>query len=296
MIREFEYVLKHILGWDLAERYFETFADDTFLVSFPRSGNTWTRFLIGNLLRPREPITFLNIEKVIPDTSALTNSYLKRMPRPRIIKSHQFFDARYKRVIYIVRDPRDVLLSYYNFQRKYREIDDQYALERYIPRFIAGDLPGLIGWGSWGEHVLSWLATRHNSAGFVLLRYEAMLADPICELGKVAKFLGIDATTEALEAVVKSSSADNMREMEKTQSDKWVVTKGRRKDIPFVGKAKRGGWESMLPPNAIDEIEAAWGSLMKTLGYELTRRSAVPLKPPYIQLQNPYPAPIRQQV
>jgi len=162
MIHELEYVLNQILGRDLAERYFKTFADDTFLVSFPRSGNTWTRFLIGNLVRPHESITFLNIEKVIPDTSALSNRYLERIPRPRIIKSHQFFDARYKKVIYIVRDPRDVVLSYYNFQRKYGEIDDQYPLEQYIPRFLAGDLPGLIGWGSWGEHVLSWLATRNH--------------------------------------------------------------------------------------------------------------------------------------
>jgi hypothetical protein len=296
MIHELEYVLNQILGKDLAERYFKTFADDTFLVSFPRSGNTWTRFLIGNLVRPHESITFLNIEKVIPDTSALSNRYLERIPRPWIIKSHQFFDARYKKVIYIVRDPRDVVLSYYNFQRKYGEIDDQYPLEQYIPRFLAGDLPGLIGWGSWGEHVLSWLATRHNSPGFLLLRYEAMLADPICELGKVAKFLGVVTTTEALAGVVERSSADNMRKMEKTQSDKWVVTQGRRKDIPFVGKATRGGWHSLLPENAIDEIEAAWGPLMKTLGYKLARRSSAALEPPYIRLQNSYRVPIRQQV
>jgi hypothetical protein len=286
MIQELEYVLKHISGRDLAERHFKTFHDDTFLVSFPRSGNTWTRFLIGNLVQPHEPITFLNIENVIPDTSALSNRYLERIPRPRIIKSHQFFDARYKKVIYIVRDPRDVVLSYHNFQRKYGEIDDQCPLEQYVPRFLAGDLPGLIGWGSWGEHVLSWLATRHNSPGFLLLRYEAMLADPICGLGKVAKFLGVETTTAALEAVVERSSADNMRKMEKTQSDKWVVTQGRRKDIPFVGKAKQGGWHSLLPESAIDEIEAAWGPLMKTLGYELTRRSVESLEPPYIQLQH----------
>jgi len=296
MIHELRYVLDHILGRDLAERYFKTFPDDTFLVSFPRSGNTWTRFLIGNLVRPNEAISFLNVERVIPDTSALSNRYLERIPRPRIIKSHQFFDARYKRVIYIVRDPRDVVLSYYNFQRKYGEIDDQYPLEQYLPRFIAGDVPGLIGWGSWGEHVLSWLATRHNSPGFLLLRYEAMLADPVCELGKVAKFLGIETTAEALAAVVERSSADNMRRMEKTQSDKWVVTKGRRKDIPFVGKAKEGGWQSLLPENAIDEIEEAWGPLMKALGYQLTRRPAAPLLPPYIHLQNAYTVPIRQQV
>jgi len=44
----------------------------------------------------------------------------------RIIKSHEYFDPRSKKVIYIVRDPRDVALSYYDFSRKYRQIDDSY--------------------------------------------------------------------------------------------------------------------------------------------------------------------------
>jgi len=283
MIGELKYVLRNALGKDLAGRYFTTFPDDTFIVSFPRSGNTWTRFLIGNLIQPSGSITFLNIERVIPDTNALSKSDLRRIPRPRILKSHQHFDPRYKKVIYIVRDPRDVALSHYNWQRKRREIDDQYPLERYISRFIAGDLAG---WGSWGEHVLSWLATRHNSPDFLLLRYEAMLEEPLQELGKVAPFLGIAATPETLATAVERSSADNMRKMEKTQGNKWVTTKGRREDIPFVGKAKHGGWQSLLPESSVEEIESAWGPLMKTLGYELTRRSGPALEPPFIPLGN----------
>jgi Sulfotransferase domain len=281
MIGELKHVLKYVLGKDLAGRYFTAFPDDTFIVSFPRSGNTWTRFLIGNLIQPSGPITFVNIERVIPDTSALSTSYLKHIPRPRILKSHQHFDPQYKKVIYIVRDPRDVVLSHYNWQRKRREIDDQYPLERYISRFIAGDLAG---WGSWGEHVLSWLATRHNSSDFLLLRYEAMLAEPLRELGKVATFLGIEATREALATAVERSSADNMRKMEETQGGEWVSTKGLRKDIPFVGKAKHGGWQSLLPESSVEEIESTWGPLMKTLGYELRRRSSPALEPPFIHL------------
>jgi hypothetical protein len=282
MIGELKYVVKHVLGKDRAGRDFAVFPDDTFIVSFPRSGNTWTRFLIGNLVQPSDPITFLNVERVIPDTSSLlSKSYLKSIPRPRILKSHQHFDPRYKKVIYIVRDPRDVALSHYNWQRKRREIDDQYPLERYISRFIAGDLAG---WGSWGEHALSWLAPRYNSPDFLLLRYEAMLADPLHELGKVAPFLGIAATPETLATAVERSSADNMRKMEKTQGDDWVSTKGRRKDIPFVGKAKQGGWQSQLPESSVEEMESAWGPLMRTFGYELTRRSSPALEPPFIDL------------
>jgi len=284
MISELKYVLDQVTGRSLGERYFTAFPDDTFLVSYPRSGNTWTRFLIGNLVQPNESITFLNIEKVIPDTSALSMRYLEHVPRPRILKSHEYFDPRYKKVIYIVRDPRDVVLSHYNWQRKYRVIEDQYPLEPYVSRFIAGNVD--TGWGSWAEHVLSWLATRHNSADFLLLRYEAMLAEPLRELEKVANLLGISATSEALATAVARSSADNMRKMEKTQDGEWVTTKGRRKDIPFVGKAKHGGWQSLLSERSVEEMESAWGPLMKTLGYELTRVSSPALQAPFIDLGN----------
>lgn len=281
MISELKYVLKRALGREVAGRDLTTFPDDTFLVSFPRSGNTWTRFLIGNLIQPSAPITFLNIESVIPDTNALSKRCLDRVPRPRILKSHQHFDPRYRKVIYIVRDPRDVALSHYNWQRKRKEIDDQFPLDRYISRFIAGDIAG---WGSWGEHVLSWLATRHDSPHFLLLRYEAMLAEPARELAKVATFLGIKATGETLATAVERSSAENMRKMEKAQGGEWVATKGRRTDIPFVGKAKHGGWQSHLAESSVEQIESAWGPLMKTLGYELTRRSSPAMEPPFIEI------------
>src|SRR6476646_4264045 len=114
-------VFKYLLGTDIADRNVAVYADDTFVVSYPRSGNTWTRFLIANLLHPDLNVSFTNIEKLIPDTSSQSNRALKRTPRPRIIKTHEYFDHRYPKVIYIVRDPRDVVLSYYDFQRKYRQ-------------------------------------------------------------------------------------------------------------------------------------------------------------------------------
>src|SRR5437660_11094932 len=49
------------------EREITIFPDDVFLTSYPRSGNTWTRFLVGNLVYRNDPMTFLNLEKRIPD-------------------------------------------------------------------------------------------------------------------------------------------------------------------------------------------------------------------------------------
>ena len=97
MINELLYVGKYILGLDIAGRDFTIFPDDTFIVSYPRSGNTWTRFLIANLIHPNEPVTLQNIERIVPDTHALSKKFLKTVPRPRILKSHQYFDSRYKK-------------------------------------------------------------------------------------------------------------------------------------------------------------------------------------------------------
>jgi hypothetical protein len=268
MIYGIKTVLRYILGTDLAERNFAVYPNDTFVVSYPRSGNTWTRFLIANLIYPDKDVSFTNIEKLIPDTSSQSNRALKGTPRPRIIKTHEYFDHRYPKTIYIVRDPRDVALSYYDFQRKYMQIEDGYPLERYVDDFVSGKLIS-VGWGTWGENVASWIFTRGKRKEFLLLRYEDMKKDTHRELARIANFLDIDPAPERLQHAIERSSADRMRELEKLESDTWIATKNRRKDIPFVRVAKSGGWRTSLPESCVHQIEAAWGELMTTLGYEL---------------------------
>jgi len=244
------------------------FADDTFVVSYPRSGNTWTRFLIANLLHPEAPATFANIERLVPDAEAQSSLALKRIPRPRCIKSHEYFDHRYRRVIYIVRDPRDVALSYYHFSRKYRHIDDAYPLNLFVEDFVNGRLSSA-DWGSWGENVGTWLSARAKDPNFLLLRYEDMIQDPAHELVRLANFFGVEASPKRFEEVIQLSSAERMRELEQKQGDDWISTKNRRKDIPFVGPASSGGWKSKLSQDSVVQIESKWGALMKFLNYEL---------------------------
>ena len=268
MIYGIKTVLGYFLGTDRAERNFKVYPDDTFVVSYPRSGNTWTRFLIANLLHPDMNVSFTNIEKLIPDTSSQSNRALKTTPRPRIIKTHQYFDHRYPRLIYIVRDPRDVALSYYDFQRKYMQIPDDYPLDRYVDDFVAGKLISA-DWGTWSENVSSWIYTRGKRDSLLLLRYEDIMSDTAKELGRIAAFFGIPPDQERIQLAVERSSADRMRQLEKLEEDKWVATKNRRKDIPFVRVAKSGGWKTSLPASCVHQIESAWGDLMTTLGYEL---------------------------
>lgn len=266
MIQKLIRGMRRALGLHHPGRNLDVWPDDVFILSFPKSGNTWTRFLIANLVYPETPADFSNINQLTPDPEAFSKRELARMPRPRIIKSHQYFDPRYRRVIYVVRDPRDVALSQFHFHRKRGLIDDGYSPEKFVSRFVGGEIGP---YGSWGENAAGWLATRHNRPGFLLLRYEDMLEDAARELSKVASFLEIPPDAERISNAVRRSSADEMRKLEKAQAHLWSSTKSTRKDVPFVRAAKAGGWRTELPEAAVAQVEAAWGHLMTYLGYEL---------------------------
>jgi hypothetical protein len=256
---------KMAFGLHHPARNLAVFTDDVFILSYPKSGNTWTRFLIANLVYPEKCPDFSNINLVIPDPEALSKRTLAKLPRPRILKSHEYFDPRYKRIIYIVRDPRDVVLSQYHFHIKRRLIEDSYPVEQFVRRFVAGETSV---YASWGENVAGWLATRYNNPDFLLLRYEDMIADTARELAKVASFLGIEVDPQRIGNAVEQSSADQMRKLEAAQGLKWSSTRKTRQDIPFVRTAKAGNWRSALPESALEIIENAWGPLMRWLKYE----------------------------
>jgi hypothetical protein len=250
-----------------AARGLTVYPDDTFLVSFPRSGNTWTRFLVCNLINPDDPVNFAQLESRIPEIYDVTDRSLRAFPRPRIIKSHECFDPRYKKIVYIVRDPRDVLISYYEFQLKRRVISEELSLEEFVPLFMESEIEPKTG--SWRDHVVSWTATRGGQKNFLLLRYEDMIADTQKESTKIASFLGLDSNSERIARAVVLSSADRMRKLEKEQSRQWKETKKTRQDKPFVRKAASGGWKTILSEKSVAQIESAWGDVMRSAGYKL---------------------------
>jgi hypothetical protein len=258
---------KRVFGLHQPGREMIVLPDDTFLVSYPKSGNTWARLLISNLLSPEKPADLWTINRLVPELESVTKRQLVRMPRPRLIKSHFVFDPRYPRVIYIVRDPRDVVISEYHYQRKTRTIEDEYPMADYVSRFVRGKT--YMNVGSWGEHVASWLITRDRDQRFLLVKYETLLSDTVGELARIADFLGIQATVQRLTEVSQLSSADRMRKLEATQSNASSLMKKGRKDVPFVRAARSGSWKSELSDPLVQTIEEAWAPLMRYLDYEL---------------------------
>ncbi len=267
-----QWIARVAAGRTNAGRGLTVFPDDVYLVSYPRSGNTWARFLIANLVDTDNPPSFADIEARIPAINLWSDRTLRRVPRPRILKSHEYFDPRYKRVIYIVRDPRDVAVSSYHYAIKRRDLADGYPVERFVPRFIAGEF--FSDFANWGDHVRSWLGTRQREKGFLLLRYEEMLASLEPELTKIASFLNVDTSPDRLSRCAELSSVERLRELERKQSRDWKLTKKTRQDKPFVRAAAAGGWRQVLSPQSVALIESAWGPIMGELRYELTVAAA----------------------
>lgn len=256
--------INHVLGRQPMRRVATAYADDLWLTSYPKSGNTWTRFLLANLTARRLVPDFTNIERIVPDVHANTDPELRRLERPRLIKSHEPYRPEYRRVLMIVRDPRDVAVSYFHFARKAGRIGMGEDIESFVPAFLEGRLDD---YGNWGENVGSWLGARRGTRDFLLVRYEDLLADTARELGRIVEAFGIEADQSRIEAAAANSSADRLRQLEAAQAHRHKVLRRMRSDIPFVRAAVSGTWKSDLPSGAARMIEDAWHVPMRALGY-----------------------------
>jgi hypothetical protein len=253
-----------LLGRQAMDRGVTSFDDDVWLVSYPKSGNTWTRFLIANLIANGETVDWTNIERRVPDIYINADPALKRIPRPRYMKSHEPYRPSYRRVVLIVRDPRDVAVSYYHYFQKMKRLESGDSIDAFVAEFVAGRTDK---YGSWGENVGSWLGARRGTPDFMIVRYEDLLEDAETELRRIAEMLRLSASNGQIQHAIENGRADRMREMEKSQQSQHKNLKTSRPDIAFVRAARSGQWQQELPAGAIQSIESAWSDLMRELRY-----------------------------
>lgn len=250
-------------------RNLTVFPDDVFLVSYPKSGSTWIRFLIGNLLYPDINITFASIQNIIPDIYLTSDRQLLQLSRPRIIKSHEYFDPRYKKIILIVRNPYDITISSYFHFLKYGLITQETSLAEFGTNFITGKYH-FVGesnpLGTWAENINSWLGTKEENVNFLLLRYEDFKTKPVEQLDKIASFLAFECSQTVIDRAIKNSSIQRMRKLEQQQKNVWPA-KYTKQDIAFVRSATSGEGLDKLPPSVIRQIEGCWGKTIEQLGY-----------------------------
>lgn len=193
---------------------FETRSDDIFVVTYPRSGTTWMQFALYVLARGPQ-LEFDHISQVAPwfeRSLALgerSAADFEALPSPRVFKSHLPFRwlPRGARYLYIVRDGRDVAVSYYHLYRSHLGFRGDF--EAFYRRFLAGELQ----YRSWFKHVAGWRAVA-DRADVQLLRYEQLKRDLTGALHTVNRFWSIGADAERIAQAVELASFESMKKLQ----------------------------------------------------------------------------------
>jgi len=231
--------------------------EDIMITSYPRSGNTWVRFLLANLITNSDhSIDFPAMEKLVPDLHEPSrwDNLLERPPTGRLIKSHipsYVSFARFKRVIYIVRDGRDVKVSQYHY---YCPHDLQLTFLEFLQFNI---WPGL-----WCKHVESWL-DRANNISFLLVRYEDMLIQPEEQLERMAKFAGLPTDKQRIARAVKHSKFESLQKID----PKKIDSRYKGSDFKFFRKGNSGQWVRYFGPEHKAVFQPHANPVLLRLGY-----------------------------
>lgn len=212
-----------------------------YLISYPKSGNTWVRIILANLLNETgEEIALHNVGKIIPDSNSSSQvsaafepgSIFKRLPI-QVLKSHDPYLSYYKdkKVILIVRDGRDAVNSYLHYQRA--RLTGEITREN----IIKGQFTLPIG--TWSEYAVDWHKGKCKNK--LVIKYEDLIRDPISEVERICQFVGLATKREILEKAIEASSFNKL----KTLEEKYGHFDDRRKDkgeeSAFVRKGAVGG-------------------------------------------------------
>jgi hypothetical protein len=235
--------------------------EDVLIASYPRSGSTWIRFLLTEILM-QQPAEWPLVNRVIPDAGGHADAPALVSGGGRLIKTHDRFVGPCRRAVYIVRDVRDVVLSEYRW-----ELRDgvQRTLDEQIDLTLASGTPMSL-FGSWRDHVTYWLGTEAARRGDLLVvKFEEFRRDPRAKLDEVLRFLGVDAEESYIEAAIRNNSVERMREREGRAVNAGIS--GGDPSYPWIGQGAVMGWRSKLTPEQAERLGAGVRDVLTRLGY-----------------------------
>ena len=232
--------------------------DDLYIVSFPKSGTTWLNFIMANVhlkMSGREQqVSFYNIHDFVPDimqNRSLKNNILA-FPGHRVIKSHAEMNPRYTKIMYLIRDPRDVMVSYYWFLKNLGSWNED------LHHLIHSPACGI---EAWCRHVQGWIEKTPATSHLFSIRYEDLRSNPFKVMTKIYSLLGYKIPEEVLNQAIEMSSFENMQKLEAEYKNSGDF---RFPELKFVRKGKSGDYRTEISEvdlKFISEKAARWLAL-----------------------------------
>lgn len=248
--------------------------DDIVIVTYPRSGTTWLRFIFANLikdirddLKHYDKVNFKNIDQIVPALSLLRKEAgfnYDELGSPRVLTTHISQRIDLPKVVYLVRDCRDVLISFYYYLKKIN------AFKGTLYDFINNDREKeQISW--WHDHLNSWVFKNSNLNNLYLLKYENLLFDTHKEIKELTEFINIQVTSKQIDYALNESSFKNMQKIENTSGLNETLEKG-DSNIPFVRKGRSEQWKEEINEETKEIIKKKYGTMLIKTGYESSFR------------------------
>jgi len=237
---------KYLAGDDMLLPITDYKPNDVFIVGYPKSGNTWMQSLITSLVFGVNP-TMMPLalsQELVPDIN--TKNYYKRYSTDAFFKSHDLPQQGFQRVVYLVRDGRDAMLSFYHMQQLLGINDSLEAMLR-------GKVD--IYPSSWQDHILAWHKNPYQ-ANKLVIRYEDLLLDTAKELQRLCAFLEIERTAAWIEQVVEGNSFAKMKaKASKNKSMGHALLEG--KADGFFRSGKQGNYKKEISEELLQYFNEA---------------------------------------
>ena len=244
------------------ESRFSYRADDVVLLSYPKSGSTWVRFILADVLAGKGDIHFLKTQLRIPELSASAADHgvdFERLPSPRIVRTHAMYFPECRKAVYLLRDGRDVMVSFYFHYQKFHGFAGSFL------EFLE-HAHRSCEWAPWDQHVDSWIFDNPTLDRVCVIRYEALLADTFREMKKIICFGKLNCSDDELRRSIQRCTFEKMQRIEKEKGLGYVDPGNT--DIAFIRKGGRGHWREFFGQAEKSIFKERYGRPLIEAGYE----------------------------
>jgi hypothetical protein len=269
---------KVIGSWETLEFYWQTYIlsrlnrvePDVYVVSYPKCGRTWLRIMLQKYLELQGHSLHFFHDKSLVSISGeqivkFEHDQGHWIPAPLRKEQLSFHTGKYqdKKVLFMVRDPRDVLVSSW-YHLTYRER----IFKQDLSAFIRDDLVGI-------DKLIAftnmWIENKHVPQSFFLLSYEQMHSDTAASFRQVLEFMGFGADMEAVNQAVEASSFENMKRMESDGDLKEPWMKPGARSLGKSMKVRQGKVGSFRKELSEEDIAFLNAAIRRGLSQELSQ-------------------------